>query len=134
MWNAIKEKKLRKLSRAFFATLPLSIQHWLPSLLLRAADSKIFFIRSYSPDLAYSHFSFSQRLNLTFTGRNLTQMKRWKKKKSCTSPEENYFFHGIEMLLKHCIKCVELGGEHIGKWFDQFFPSFTGRKLMIHTM
>jgi len=52
--------------------------------------------------------------------------------------EPEYFLKGIDILVQRCEKCVEIRGDHIGKWQSCFISitlkSWSGQKLLEPTM
>lgn len=96
LWCIIKEKRWGKLSRGCWDSSRQSLVH--PALISKVAIKDFGYQEisypPYSPDLAPCRQSFHKVKNLTFMG----------------GDEQAYiffFFRGIEMLPKCCIKCEE---------------------------
>lgn len=75
---------------------------------------------AYTWPLATCTFSWSE--NLSFVGRDLRLTNRFKQWwKNIFMTVKTFFFDDIEMLPKHCIKCVELRREYIENKGQSFF-------------
>ena len=117
--DAIKERRRGKLSRGVRLLHDNAPVH--TALISKAAVKDCGFQEishpPYSPDLAPSDFYFFSKLKSDLRGRrfNIDEELQAAVEEHFFNKEENYFFHGIEMLPKHCIKCVEPRGEYIEK-------------------
>lgn len=117
--DAIKERRRGKLSRGVRLLHDNAPVH--TALISKAAVKDCGFQEishpPYSPDLAPSDFYLFSKLKSDLRGRrfNTDEELQAAVEEHFFNKEENYFFHGIEMLPKRCIKCVELRGEYIEK-------------------
>jgi len=117
--EAIKEKRRGKLSKGVLLLHDNAPVHCAPDP--KAAVSKCGFKElnhpPYSPDLAPSDYFLFSKLKSDLRGKKFKSdeelqeavLEHFKDKTS------EYFYNGIEMLIKRCEKCVKIKGEYIEK-------------------
>lgn len=117
--DAIKDKRRGKLSRGVLLLHDNAPVH--TSAVSKAAIRECGFTEldhpPYSPDLAPSDYYLFSKLKSDLRGKKIDTDEEVKSAVLSHFEEKNseYFFKGIEMLVKRCEKCIEINGDYIEK-------------------